>query len=524
MAKTLGLLYSFDRRTVVHLLLIIVLEVTSTQARAQYFQFSQFNFTPQRINPALVATSNYAQVAFVYRNQGTDGGFRLASNSLNAMYPIQSRTGNRWSGVGVSFLDDRSGQAGIFSTQEAGLSYAINIAVASRQSLSLGAKVLYQGRRINLDGLYTGSQYIPDRGFDESVSPGENFGELKSDYVTFSMGLHWQIEDKDETVAGYWDISFFDLNRPEEAFITAWPLNPTMVAGGGLRVYQRRQLSIFPQVLYTRCASNNVVNAGAVFRYDLIKSNKGSPYLDLRSGFVFGRSAVLGLQYQNDRIALGVSYDFPFFYNNVANTGAIEVGIVLKKEIARKKKQKANSKQASVAQKPKKLSAPVGVKKPPVVVRDSSAVRKDSLHTATMSERLRLKQDSLAAMGMAGQLKHEPLILEKATLRFGFEFNSAEPSAEAREYLDQLATALKDNHDLHLQLVGHTDNIGSDKFNIRLSLARAQAFRDYLVNAGVESARIVVDGKGMSEPLNDNATPDKQALNRRVEMTIVYNK
>ena len=116
------------------------------------------------------------------------------------------------------------------------------------------------------------------------------------------------------------------------------------------------------------------------------------------------------------------------------------------------------------------------------------------------------------------------MILEKATLRFGFEFNSAEASAEAREYLDQLATALKDNHELRLQLVGHTDNIGSDKFNIRLSLERAQAFKDYLVKAGVESGRIIVDGKGMREPLNDNATPDKQALNRRVEMTIVYDR
>ena len=480
MAKILGPSYSFGRRNVVHLAFIVALAVASTQARAQYFQFSQFNFTPQRINPALVATSNYAQLAFVYRNQGTDGGFRLSSNSLNAMYPIQSRTGNRWSGVGISFLDDRSGQAGIFSTQEAGVSYAINIAVASRQSLALGAKILYQGRRINLDGLYTGSQYIPDRGFDESVSPGENFGELKSDYFTFSMGLHWQVEDKDETVVGYWDISFFDLNRPEEAFITAWPLNPTMVAGGGLRIYQRRQLSIFPQVLYTRCASNNIVNAGAIFRYDLIKSNQGSPYLDLRSSFIFGRSAVLCLQYHNDRFGMGVSYDFPFFYNNVANTGAIEVGIVLKKEVVRKKKQKADSRKATVAQKPKKLPAPVGVRKSPVT-RDSSAIQNDSSRTATMSERLKLKQDSLSAQGTAGQIKHEPLILEKATLRFGFEFNSAEASAEAREYLDQLATALKDNHELRLQLVGHTDNIGSDKFNIRLSLERAQAFKDYVV-------------------------------------------
>jgi len=523
MAKTPVPLCLSGRRTVVRRLFVLALVVFSSRASGQYFQFSQYNFTPQRINPALVATSDYAQLAFVYRNQGTDGGFRLSSNSLNAMYPIHSRKGNRWSGVGISLLDDRSGQAGIFSTQEAGVAYAVNIALASRQSLSLGTKFLYQGRRINLEGLYTGSQYIQDRGFDESLSPGENFGELKSDYFTFSMGLHWQVEDDDEEVVAYWDFSFFDLNRPEEAFLTAWPLNPTLVAGGGIRVYRGRQLSILPQVLYTRCASNNIINAGAIFRYDLITSTRDNRYLDLRSSFVFGRSAILGLQYHNERMGLGVSYDFPFFYENVANTGAIEVGIVLKKEIIRKKRV-SKSKKAPVEQKPKRLSATVGVKKPKVTAKDSSTVKKDSTSSITMSERLKQKQDSVTAQGTPGLIRHDPLILEKATLRFNFEFNSSEANADAREYLDQLASALKDNQDLRLQLVGHTDNIGSDKFNTKLSLARAQAFKDYLVKAGVEAARITVEGKGLSEPLNDNATPEKQALNRRVEMTILYDR
>src|SRR6188768_906807 len=171
MAKTQGLLYLSGRQSVVSILFTLGLAMLITPAAAQYFQFSQYNFTPQRINPALVASSDYAQVAFVYRNQGTDGGFRLSSNALNAMYPLQSRQGKRWSGVGVSLLDDRSGQAGIFVTQEAGLAYAINIFVASNQSLALGVKALYQGRRIDLGGLYTGSQYIPDRGFDELLSP-----------------------------------------------------------------------------------------------------------------------------------------------------------------------------------------------------------------------------------------------------------------------------------------------------------------------------------------------------------------
>lgn len=524
MARTQGLLCSSDRRIVVNILFIIGLVAMTVQAGAQHFQFSQYNFAPQRINPALVASSNGAQAAFLYRNQNTDGGFRLSSNSLNIMYPLLSREGKRWSGIGLSFLDDRSGKAGIFVTQEVGVSYAVNIALRSDQSLSLGGRIVYQGRRINLSGLYTGSQYIPDRGFDESLSPGENFGELKSDYLSFSMGVHWQKEDKDGTVAAYWDFSFFDLNRPDEHFIQSSSLNPSLVAGGGFRIYQDEKLSVLPRILYTRSAANNVVNAGAIVRYDLDPSRKTSAqYVDLIGGYVFGRSAIAGLQYQNERLGVGVSYDFPIYHQNVANTGAVEVGVVLRKEIVRSRQARRKKKDGGetlASQKPKKLEASVGVKKPkPAPIVSDSSKAGNPPHAA-MSERLRQKQDSIAAQGIAGMVRHEPLVLEKATLRFNFEFNSATPGADARAYLDELVQALKDNPELKLQLVGHTDNVGSDKFNLRLSLSRAQAFKDYVVTRGIDASRVTVDGKGMREPLNNNATPEEQALNRRVEMTI----
>lgn len=518
MVKNRALLSLSGRHTVV---LITLLSLASPVC-GQYFQFSQYNFTPQRINPARVAANDDAELAFIYRNQGTDGGFRLSSNSLNAMYPIHARNGKRWSGVGISLLDDRSGQAGIFVTQEAGIAYAINITPSAHQSLSLGAKLLYQGRRMDLQGLYTGSQYIPDRGFDESLSPGENFGEFRSDYFTFSMGLHWRADDKHGVQIAYWDISFFDLNSPREEFITSSSLNPTMVAGGGLRVYHRREISIFPQVLYTRTATNNVVNAGAMFRYDLDEPGAGTGrYVNVLTGYVFGRSTILGLQFHNSRMGIGVSYDFPFFHHNVANTGAWEVGLALKKEVIKNSKKRKRKQQA------KRSMPSVTARKPSNVVRKPAM--KDSLNTSvpketapSLNERLRQKQDSIMAQGVAGIIQHDPLVLEKATLRFTFGFNSAEPGEDARVYLDELIQALKDNPELHLKLVGHTDNIGSDKFNLRLSLARAQAFRQYVVDRGIDASRVTVDGKGMREPLNGNSTPEEQALNRRVEMTILY--
>ncbi|HEX6225319.1 MAG TPA: OmpA family protein, partial [Chryseolinea sp.] len=90
--------------------------------------------------------------------------------------------------------------------------------------------------------------------------------------------------------------------------------------------------------------------------------------------------------------------------------------------------------------------------------------------------------------------------------------------------LDDLAKALNDNPDLQITLVGHTDNIGSEKFNLKLSRYRAQTIKDYLVGKGVDTSRISTDGKGMSEPLNDNSTEEERAANRRVELTIVTSR
>ena len=66
--------------------------------------------------------------------------------------------------------------------------------------------------------------------------------------------------------------------------------------------------------------------------------------------------------------------------------------------------------------------------------------------------------------------------------------------------------------------------MGSEKFNQRLSINRAQTLKEYLVGKGVDSERIVADGKGMKEPLNKNETEEDRAKNRRVELTILYDR
>ncbi len=108
--------------------------------------------------------------------------------------------------------------------------------------------------------------------------------------------------------------------------------------------------------------------------------------------------------------------------------------------------------------------------------------------------------------------------------RFGFAFESAELSAGGKAALDNLAeamtAALAGNPGLRLVIAGHTDSVGSKDYNLRLSSARANAVRDYLVSRGVSITALTTAGYGESAPVATNATADGRAANRRVDLTL----
>jgi type IX secretion system PorP/SprF family membrane protein len=496
---------------------------------AQYFQYSQYNYAQQRINPAMVASSNYASLGMLYRHQTAGGNVNLKSSIISGVLPLLSlKTGMRWSGIGISLMDDRAG--GIFATQEASLSYAVNIFLNRFQTLSLGFKGLYQQRNVNLDGLYTGSQYIPDRGFDGSLFNGENIQFLKSNFFTFSTGLHWQQNDRDGERVAYWGVSLFDFNQPEASFSgMKSQLNATFIFSGGVRVYESRELSVTPEMLLTHSASTNALNIGSVTAYKL-KSlpNRIPDKINIITKYVVGRSGIIGLQLCRENFSIGCSYDFPVLKQNMGNIGAFEVGLELRRLVdpkARKKltvrRKVPTTTRQSVSKTPeKKINKNAVTSKPAASVADS--IRRKPKTRTDLKTTLRQKQDSAVASAEAGDMQHQPLVIEKINLHFNFEFNSSDLDEESLQYLDDLATALKANERLKIKLTGHTDNIGSAKFNQRLSLFRANTIKEYLVKREIPPERIETEGKGLTEPLNENKTVEEQAKNRRVELKILY--
>ena len=83
--------------------------------------------------------------------------------------------------------------------------------------------------------------------------------------------------------------------------------------------------------------------------------------------------------------------------------------------------------------------------------------------------------------------------------------------------LDQIASIMNANPNMRITITGHTDNVGDEAYNQKLSEARAKSVMDYLVKADVDASRLTAIGKGETEPIADNKTTTGKALNRRIE-------
>jgi len=114
-----------------------------------------------------------------------------------------------------------------------------------------------------------------------------------------------------------------------------------------------------------------------------------------------------------------------------------------------------------------------------------------------------------------------PPVKKKIVLRsVHFDFNKSNIRADAVPVLNEAVSVLKDESTQAVIVAGHTDSIGSDAYNMKLSRRRADAVRDYLIKNGIPAKRISVEGFGESKPVASNATADGRAQNRRVELNL----
>ena len=102
-----------------------------------------------------------------------------------------------------------------------------------------------------------------------------------------------------------------------------------------------------------------------------------------------------------------------------------------------------------------------------------------------------------------------------------FKFNSYDLSDKSITEINQIITFMNDNPFLKIEIGGHTDNIGSKKYNLELSSKRAKSLKYILIKRGIDEDRIETKGYGMNFSLNSNLTKEERLLNRRTELKII---
>lgn len=146
-------------------------------------------------------------------------------------------------------------------------------------------------------------------------------------------------------------------------------------------------------------------------------------------------------------------------------------------------------------------------------------------HDRQIGEASRTAQEALQRAQEAGKLAEGKFLYETVLtdekVKFGFDM--AELSDDAKAALDQFASQLKqENKSVYIEIQGHTDSVGSDKYNEELGMLRAEAVRRYLNQQhGIPLHRINVISYGESAPIADNQSRQGRSQNRRVALVVL---
>jgi outer membrane protein OmpA-like peptidoglycan-associated protein len=159
---------------------------------------------------------------------------------------------------------------------------------------------------------------------------------------------------------------------------------------------------------------------------------------------------------------------------------------------------------------------------------EAASAREAAARAEAEAERIRQQAEAEVnrlevALGQIAQTRRTALglVMSLGSDYLKFEFDKAELRPEDRELLSRIAGILLTSKDYTLSVNGHTDDVGTQEYNQKLSERRAQAVRDYLVEAGLPPEILSVEGHGKKLPLVEGTSDEARAKNRRVELGVV---
>ncbi len=473
---------------------------------SQTINFINYDEAPAMYNPAMLSSIDRSQVTLNYRNNRFSSDVNTFSSMLSFQLPLQSYFNNLNLGtVSISTVDDRTNYAPSVKTTGIGFAYSQSIVVSNQSFLSLGLQGNFYQKKLDINSFTTGSQWNNDLGFDPSIANGEAQFDNKINRFSINSGIYWQFNRNNKRKM-FGGLSVYNLNRPNESFtenVQRQPLRYFM--NGGYTLADNVIGNVAVDALGSVQGRQNVGGAGIRTGMYYATNGSGIGEISVYSRFYTNSTLLLGVMLEQKWISIGLSYDFSTSqaYKTVSRSNAFEV--FLKARFGRSIKSKNTPIVANTRYQAGQKRVFTEERKTEVIessTSDTIAFRKVESVSDTTNK-------NYVPMKLA--LKHD----------FRFAFNDAELGSEAKAYLDELAALMKRNNNITLEIIGHTDDVGSKEGNRIISNLRAKVVADYMESNGIERKRLSTSSKMDTEPLFPNTTPENRAKNRRVEFIIL---
>lgn len=137
------------------------------------------------------------------------------------------------------------------------------------------------------------------------------------------------------------------------------------------------------------------------------------------------------------------------------------------------------------------------------------------------TQQRQLLADKFAQLpNVTSTIRDDGALLIRLPAAEGFAADNSEITPQLQTLLTQSAPLLAAAPNTEITIVGHTDSVGSETYNLQLSIRRAEAVMNFLHEQGIPLTRLLADGHGESEPIADNRDLAGRALNRRVEFIV----
>ncbi|MBW3544979.1 MAG: OmpA family protein, partial [Bacteroidetes bacterium] len=426
----------------------------------------------------------------------------------------------RWGGIGLGVLSDKAEDVGSLVNQQLSASFAYTLGLAGPLRLALGSQLAYSQQRLGFGTITTGSQWVPNTGYVPGASTGEEWQSRSLSSWNLGSGLSLYGEKEPGLISWQLGLSAYALNQPGNSLAAEGYRQPVSYrAQAAVLAFHDRRFSLVPDVSAQLEGGRQLWSLGSLLKYKFQNDNPFDPVasgsINLLTRAIVANTLVMGIQLEQPHYVVGFSYDWGFGKErtNQPAIGVAEFAISLRKSIGRKKQQAKPAELGEVRQLFEEESNLKQTDSPAAAARERSS----DLPGSDLPEGEALPSEQVSrpyeGEGVSFALRHD----------FSFAFNDASLNEDSRQWLDELYELLQNNPHLNLQVIGHTDDVGTRKANQQLSEQRAIAVYDYLLQKGLAAERMNYEGRGAKEPLVPNSSEAQRAQNRRVAF-VLYTK